>query len=295
MKTSTPRLSVVIRCRNEGKGLRNVLSALKAQRCDFSWEVVVVDNESRDDTRHIAAEFGARVVPIAREAFTYGRAINLGVSRSSGDLVMLLSAHALPIGSSFLTSAIAPFDDPQVAAARCLAIVNTRQLAAWYLPKDIQYRSAEEQRHAEADSAWVGEYPTASCCVIRRKVWEEVKFDERLESNEDKLWAVHVLAKGYKIRCCAEAIWLYTRRYGRRAQMMRDRRQHVALYRITRRAPLSLGRYLWLMVRTLALAPLVAVRYVAENIAWTTSLVSVPWQARREPAVGSVDEFEQER
>ncbi|HMV46440.1 MAG TPA: glycosyltransferase family 2 protein [Blastocatellia bacterium] len=293
--SSATKLSIVIRCRNEANGLRNVFAALRAQQCDFDWEVVLVDNESEDDTRRIAEEFGARIVPITRREFTYGRAINLGVRESRGELVMLLSAHALPIGSNFLTAAVAPFDDPQVAAARCLLVTSTRQLQNWHQPKDIQYKSAEEQRQAEAGTAWVGEYPTGGCCIIRRAVWEDVKYDERLESNEDKLWASHVLAKGWKIRSCAEALWMYTREYGRKERLMRETRQHLALYRITRRAPLSVGKYLWLLVRTLLAAPLVAVRYVFENVAWNTSLVSIPWRARREPETGSFAEFDQKR
>lgn len=292
---STTKLSIVIRCRNEANGLRNVFAALRAQRCDFDWEVVLVDNESEDETRRLAEEFGARIVPIARREFTYGRAINLGVSQARGELVMLLSAHALPIGSHFLTGAVAPFVDRQIAAARCLLVTSTRQLEKWHQPKDIQYQSAEEQRQAEAGTAWVGEYPTGGCCVIRRAVWEEVKYDERLESNEDKLWASHVLSKGYKIRCCAEALWMYTRKYGRQERLQRETRQHLALYRITKRAPLGFGKYLWLLARTLLAAPLVAVRYVVENIAWNTSLVSIPWQARREPEIGSFAEFDQKR
>ncbi|MEK7829620.1 MAG: glycosyltransferase [Acidobacteriota bacterium] len=290
-----PKLSIVIRCRNESASLRNVLAALRAQRCDFDWEVVLVDNESEDDTRKLAEEFGARVVSISRQEFSYGRAINVGVTAARGELVMLLSAHALPIGSYFLSAAIEPFNDPQVAATRCLLVTSPRQLQTWYQPKDIHYASAEEQRQAEAGTAWVGEYPTGGCCVIRRAAWEEVKYDEQLESNEDKLWASHVLARGWKTRCCSEAIWMYTRKYGRRERLMRETRQQISLYRITGRAPLGVGKYLWLMVRALLAAPLVAVRYVYENFAWNTGLVSVPWRAKRSPKSGSFAEFDQKR
>ncbi len=295
MSNPTPRLSIVIRCRNEANSLRNVLAALNAQRCDFDWEIVLVDNESEDDTRKIAEEFGARIVPISRQEFSYGRAINFGVAAARSELVMLLSAHALPIGSYFLNAAVEPFNDPQVAAARCLLVTSPRQLQTWYQPKDIHYASAEEQHKAEAGTAWVGEYPTGGCCVIRRSVWEEVKYDEQLESNEDKLWASHVLARGWKTRCCSEAVWMYTRKYGQSERLMREIRQQISLYRITGRAPLGVGKYLWLIVRSLLAAPLVAARYVYENFAWNTGLVSVPWRAKRSPKSGSFAEFDQKR
>ncbi len=292
---SSPKLSIVIRCRNEAQSLRNVLAALRAQQCDFAWEVVLVDNESTDDTRSVAETFGARIVTLSRAEFSYGRAINVGVQAARGELVLLLSAHALPIGAYFLASAVAPFSDPQMAAARCLLVTSPRQLATWYQPKDIQYASAAEQRQAESGTAWVGEYPTGGCCVIRRAVWEEVKYDEELESNEDKLWASQVLAKGYKIRCCAEALWMYTRKYGRRERWLRENRQHLSLYRITGRAPLGWGQYLKLAVRTLLAAPLVAIRYIADNLIWNTYQVTIPWQAKRAPKRGSFSEFEQHR
>jgi len=286
------KLSVVIRCRNESASLRTAFAALRAQQFDLTWEVIVVDNESEDDTQQVAREYGARIVPISRREFSYGRAINVGVSSARGELVMLLSAHTLPIGSYFLASAVAPFADPEMAAVRCLA-VDQRQLEFWYQPKDIQYKTAEEQREAESGTGWVRQYPTAGCCVIRRQVWEEVRYDETLEANEDKFWASNVLARGYKIRCCAEALWLKTRQYGRKELWTRTSREHLALYRITGRAPLSVGSYLWLTLRAFGSAPLVAFRHVRDTVGWYTYLVRIPWQARRMPQTGSFPEFDQ--
>jgi len=91
--TDNIKLSVLIRCRNEGKSLRQVFDALKAQRCDFQWEIVVVDNESEDNTREVCHEYGARVVTLPRAEFTYGRATNFGISHSRGELILLMSAH----------------------------------------------------------------------------------------------------------------------------------------------------------------------------------------------------------
>jgi len=290
----TVKLSVVIRCRNEAASLKRTFAALRAQQFDLRWEVIVVDNESEDATPEIAREFGAQIVPISRREFSYGRAINLGISRARGELVMLLSAHALPIGSYFLAAAVAPFNDPQMAAARCLGIGwDHRQFELWHEPKDIQYASAEEQRKIESGTNWVREYPTAGCCVIRRKVWEEVKYDETLESNEDKLWACNVLARGYKIRCCAEAVWLNIRRYARKEEWLRMSRQHLALYRITGQPPLTIASFMWLTFRAVASAPLVAFRHVRDTVGWYTHLVRIPWQARRLPQTGSFPEFDQ--
>ncbi len=141
-------LSVVIRVRNEAKSLRRVLEALRAQRCSFAWEIVIVDNESEDETGELCKQYNARVIPITREEWTYGRALNRGINNARGQLVLLCSAHSIPIGSYFLESAVAPFADPDTAAARCLFGSNNEQTAEWYAARDIQYKSFDEQQTA---------------------------------------------------------------------------------------------------------------------------------------------------
>ncbi len=290
--SSQVKLSVVIRCRNEATSLRRVFEALGAQRCGFSWEVIVVDNQSEDDTKAVCAEFGARVVPIGRDEFTYGRALNVGIGQARGEVVLLMSAHALPVGTHFLEDAVAPFSDRTIAAARLLLIGNREQMSRWYQPRDIHYPCPAKQAEAEAGTRWVSEYPTATCCAIRRSVWEQIKYDESIEANEDKLWARQVLASGYKIRCCAAAVYMYTRQYGKLDSWRRLNRQHVALYRITGHAPMKWRTFGLLVARSLAFAPLAAARYVLDNVVSSACLVTVPLQAKRRPKPGSFPEFE---
>jgi rhamnosyltransferase len=289
--SSRMKLSIVIRCRNECRSLSIVFQALKAQRCDFSWEVVVVDNESDDDTAELCRANGARIVSINKADFTYGRALNLGVRESKGELVLLLSSHSLPIGSHFLDQATQPFSDRNIAAARCLMIGNSDQISSWFQPRVLHYQNSEEQQKAESGSKWLGDYPTAGCCVLRRSVWEEVAFDETLEANEDKHWASKVLARGYSIYCCSEAVWLYTRKRSKAAERNRRMREHLSLYRITGRPPMSLTSFLGLSLRSCVAAPWVAIRHILDNLHWNSILVSIPLRAKKSAQAGSFREF----
>ena len=285
------KLSIVIRCRNEARFLADVFQALQAQRCNFPWEVVVVDNESNDNTLELCRTMGAKSVSIATTEFTYGRALNLGIRNASGELVLLLSSHSLPIGSSFLQDAIAPFDDSKIAAARCLMIGNSDQIAQWYRPRDIYYESSDEQSLAETGMSWLGDYPTAGCCVLRRRVWEEVPFDEKLEANEDKLWASKVLSLGYRVRCCSGAVWLYTRKRSKAAERNRRMREHISLYRINGRPPMSIAEFFFRSLRACFAAPWVALRHVLDNVMWNYTLVTIPLRAKKQPHTGSFHEF----
>lgn len=289
-----PNVSIVIRARNEAKGLRQVFEALEAQRCDFSWEVIVVDNESEDETLQLCREFRARVVEISRKEFTYGRALNRGIGSARGNLILILSAHSLPVGSYFLASAVAPFADPQIAAVRCIR-TNADHIKQWYRPIDIQYSTPEEQKEAESGVEWTRNYPAANGCVIRRSVWEQIKYDEEIESGEDKFWASEVLNRGFKIRCCAEAVYLYTRKRRKIDEWKRHAMDYKALYRASGYVPLSWPQFFLRSLKALFAAPLVGLRYLCETIIWNFCLVTIPWQARRKHRAGSLREFDRHK
>ena len=145
-------LSVVIRSRNQAKSLRQVLEALQAQRCNFKWEIIIIDHESQDETVELCKEYKARIIPIRHEEFTHGRSLNLGVSEARGELVLICSAHSIPVGAHFLESVAAPFTDRSVAAVRCIGSSDNQQIGEWYTAQDVQYGSLEEQKTAEAVS-----------------------------------------------------------------------------------------------------------------------------------------------
>jgi glycosyltransferase involved in cell wall biosynthesis len=86
---SEPELSVVMPCLNEARTLG--ICIRKAQdsfkRLGISGEVIVADNGSTDGSREIAAELGARVVPVAERG--YGAALTGGIAAARGRWVIM--------------------------------------------------------------------------------------------------------------------------------------------------------------------------------------------------------------
>jgi dolichol-phosphate hexosyltransferase len=74
-------VSVVIPCFNEEHGIAAVLKSMP----DYVDQVVVVDNNSTDETGRIAQELGAEVVFETRKG--YGNAYKAGFPRARGDIV----------------------------------------------------------------------------------------------------------------------------------------------------------------------------------------------------------------
>ena len=274
------KLSIVVRCRGVANGLAQLFEVLRAQTCDCGWELIVVAETTAVAVQALCHQASARLGCLPPDEFTDGRAHNLGIRDAAGELILLLNADTVPIGSCFLERAMAPFSDPLMAAARCLSVSNVAQLGRWHQPKAIQYRSVAEQQHAERAAHW-SDYPASACCVIRRSVWEQVPFDENLEASEDKFWASQVLARGFKIRSCAEALWLANGHAAKREQWETRHREQLGFYQFTGRRPLSWSAFLWQATRSLVEAPLSAIRDAANEIAWNTRLLTIPRHARR--------------
>jgi rhamnosyltransferase len=217
-------ISVVIRNRNEGTHLRHVLRALSLQ--DTPAQVILVDNASTDDSVRVAREFGATIVTLAQDAFTYGRALNAGLRVASGEVCVILSAHSVPIGPRFLSDCAKPFaHDPRVAAVRCVLARKLHDALRWMEPELLV---------GPVDVATViAKVPLASGCAIRRSVWEEIPFDEALEANEDKLWALAALRHGHAIYSPSHATYAYLKGIAPLELVRRARRERVAMFRAT--------------------------------------------------------------
>ena len=86
------KVSIIIRTKNEETWISQCLSALMHSYKNI--EVVVVDNNSTDSTLVRCKKFPVKIRHI--DEFYPGRAINLGVKNSDGELIVCLSGHCVP-------------------------------------------------------------------------------------------------------------------------------------------------------------------------------------------------------
>ncbi len=81
------KVSIVIPTLNEEDSIGHVLD--KIPRTDkYNWEIIVVDGDSKDRTREIAEEKGAKVIVEKRKG--YGRAYKTGFQHATGDIIVTL-------------------------------------------------------------------------------------------------------------------------------------------------------------------------------------------------------------
>jgi glycosyltransferase involved in cell wall biosynthesis len=268
-----PLVYVVVRNRNQAADLRRLVRALELQTRRSG--LVLVDNDSTDDSIDVARAYGARIVNISREDFSFGRAINVGVEAAPAEFIVLLSSHSLPLSSTFIEDCLRPFSDPDVAATKCLRLDNSER---WM-----------DLRTISGPIGWdipLWDLPENNGCVFRKSVWRKFPFDESVEAAEDKLWSYQLLNGGFKI---AESSALYKYCHEDRfwASLRRFTRVQVSLYRMR---GMGMNPYPPRLVfreffRTIPRQALKSAAYLALRC---LVFQTVPWRARRKSKLGSV-------
>ena len=185
-----PKISIIIRAKNEEKWIPSCLSSVFRQGFkDF--EVILVDNCSTDRTVEKAKTFPVKeIVPV--EQFLPGKALNLGIGHSEGDYIVCLSAHCIPTNEKWLDNLLANFSDDSVAG------VYGRQEPMAFT-KDVDKRDLINVFGLDRKIQKKDPFFHNANSMIRRDIWEQFPFSETTSNIEDRLWAMEVLKKGYRI------------------------------------------------------------------------------------------------
>ena len=189
MMINQPLVSLIIRTKNEEKWIGHCLRAVTGQ--DYkNIEIVLVDNESTDQTVAVAKQFNVKVVSISK--FKPGAAINLGINESSGEYLVCLSGHCIPTDNRWLSNLVQDLDNREVAGVygrqeplSFTSDIDKRDLLMVFgLDKKVQIR---DSFFHNANSAF------------RREVWDKYPFDEEVTNIEDRVWGQQVINSGLKI------------------------------------------------------------------------------------------------
>jgi len=182
-------ISIIIRTKNEERWIGSCLEAVSRQsRSDF--EVVLVDNNSTDKTVEKALQYGVTLVSI--EKFRPGAAINRGIEAATGDIIVCLSGHCIPVDQDWLENLVKPLEDETVAGVygRQEPLAFTSDLDK----RDLLITFGLDQRIQVKDSFFHN-----ANSAFRKSLWDQYPFDEQVTNIEDRIWANQVLNAGFTI------------------------------------------------------------------------------------------------
>lgn len=202
-------ISIVIPTWNAGEEFPAVLDAVLGQEVEGSFEILVIDSGSTDDTVATARRCGCRVLEIAKEDFDHGLTRQMGVREATGNLVVLMTQDARPADSRWLAVLVEPFSDPRVAGA--YSAQEPRADASPFIrDRLLQWAAGSDQPRVQevADPEAFAALPpleklsrvafdNVSSCV-RREVALRTPFRRR-QFGEDLDWAHRAILEGHRV------------------------------------------------------------------------------------------------
>jgi GT2 family glycosyltransferase len=180
---------------------------------DYSnYEVIVVDNNSSDETRSFLTEISGleKNLKIILNDVNYGfaKANNQGLEISSGDYLVLLNNDTI-VPPGWLSRLIRHLQDPQVGMVGPLTnfVGNESKIKA-------TYRTWAEMEEFSQNLIWVNDLKIADihmlamfCVAMRRDVFEQAgPLDEQFGIGmfEDDDYSLRIKRLGYRLICAAD-------------------------------------------------------------------------------------------
>lgn len=221
--------SVIVRSKDSAATIEATLKSLREQT--VSTEIVIVDSGSQDRTLDIARPLSDAIVEIPAEAFTFGRALNIGARHASGEIHFALSSHCTLPTANWIARSLEHYADEQVAGTNGQTFLP--DLRPLLEPKILTFEDARRNPYwgfSNHAGSW------------RASVWRECPFNEEIEACEDKEWSWRVLRAGWKIVMDPRLVVSgeHRRRAGTRMLYQRVRREARALSAYAELPPLTL-------------------------------------------------------
>ena len=192
IKTSSPLVSIIIRAKNEERWIDHCLSTIATQTIK-DYEIVLVDNNSDDNSVKIAKKYTNKIINIPE--FLPGKAINEGIRASSGKYIAIISGHCIPKNNMWLERLIEPLKNDKTSL---LAGVYGRQeplsSSSALDKRDLTVVFGLDERTQRKDSFFHN-----ANSALKRDMWEKIPFDETTTNIEDRLWGADVIKNGYHI------------------------------------------------------------------------------------------------
>ncbi len=227
------KVSAVIRAYNEAEHIGRLLEGFEQQTLKPD-EIVVVDSGSTDDTVAIAKAAGCVVEHIAKNEFSFGRALNRGCAAARGDILLFASAHVYPVFDTHVEHIVSAFERDRVAIAygRQVGDDRTKFSESRVMLKWFPNHNIWDQGHPFSNNA---------NAAVLRSLWQELSYDETLTGLEDLDFGKRALAQGYKIAYVADAPVVHVHEESWGIIRNRYRREAMAYSRIVEGSKMTLS------------------------------------------------------
>ncbi|MCX6710084.1 MAG: glycosyltransferase [Candidatus Woesearchaeota archaeon] len=152
---STVEISVVVPVYNGKRTIRKTLDSLLSQKIGRSYEIIAVDDGSRDETPKILSEYRKRGIRvITQKNAGPASARNAGWKKARGKIVAFTDSDCRPV-QDWLSSITKPFSDRNVGGVGgTYRTENRDKILARYIGLDIELRHSRFKREIEGTGSF---------------------------------------------------------------------------------------------------------------------------------------------
>jgi len=186
-------VSVIIRSKNEqdhiGFAIQSCLDHLNDP------EIIVVDNESTDDTLGVVNLFVDRadikIISIEKDKYTPGRSINMGVKEANQEVCLVLSAHCqikALVGWNFYKK----LDAYCAVFGKQVPIYMGKKITPRYIWSHFGERDVVNMYSKIEDRLFLHN----AFCFYRRDTLIKYPMPESYSGKEDRYWAIDMVDRG---------------------------------------------------------------------------------------------------
>jgi glycosyltransferase AglI len=207
-----PLISVIIPVYNDPTGLRDTCISLINQKFDKTfYEIIIVDNNSKDNTLKIANDFKNKYPNLIKiltedEMQSSYAARNRGIVSSKGDIIALIDSDMI-INSDWLSKIKNTMSDESIKYMGCNVkiFINKRTCVALYNKvTGFKVEGRIKFKH----------YSPTCCLVIKKELTNEIgMFDSRLISSGDLEFGIRAWRAGFKQVFAEDILMKHPARY----------------------------------------------------------------------------------
>jgi len=189
--------SVILRNRNEERYIGYCIQSL----VDFlgdNVEIVLVDNESTDDSIRIVNTFdylNIKKVDISKNNYTPGRALNLGLENCTNDYIFVISAHCEVVKLN-LNDVINNLDSGYSAIwGKQIPLWNGKKITPRYMWSNFTDKSTVNYFCENEDRYFLHN----GCAFYNKHDLIDYPFGEHHSGKEDRFWVNDMIGRDNKV------------------------------------------------------------------------------------------------